>query len=302
MKYEIIIVIIFILFTSQASYLYANEDDKEPIFYSIMPGGTHFYNGDILEGIAFSTLEVSLITTGILINNNLEKDVRNEWNIPLLLTSQIYLIDKWRHLQKWERSKIKNQNNKYPIRFDSTPLSKLLIAPFDYEVISHPLVIAAGLLGIVDGIVAYPKNKRKYSDISTVVALNNKMSRQTGTYYYECMAFAGSYGAAVSEEMLFRGLLLPLIDCKFGKRAGLITTSMTFGLAHLFNSDIDKPLYFISQATLAGLVFGYYVQQNDYRLSEVIAAHFWYNIASLTTTWLHNPNENPLGIGVNFKF
>lgn len=128
------------------------------------------------------------------------------------------------------------------------------------------------------------------------------MNRKSGTYYYECMAFAGSYGAAVSEEMAFRGFLMPLLDRKYGKRTGLITTSLTFGLFHLFNADIDKPVYLVSQATVAGFIFGYHVQQNDYRLSEVIAAHFWYNFALLTTTWLHNPKENPLGIGVNFTF
>ena len=78
------------------------------------------------------------------------------------------------------------------------------------------------------------------------------MSRKNGTAAYISSAGAVSLGAAVSEEMLFRGIVLPILDYKFGQRTGLITSSLVFGSLHLFNPDIDRPLYFISQATAAG--------------------------------------------------
>lgn len=301
MKYKILIFTFLIL---EVSNIYAKDDDRVPVFYAIVPGGTHFYDGDIGEGMAFFITEVSLLTMGVLTNNKLEKDKRTELNIPLLLASQLYAIDKWRYFQKTQlRFRQKYPNYKSIIRFDSTPLSELLLAPFNPKVISSPLVITFAALGVIDGIiVSYSKDNKKYSDISTVVALNNQMSRKTGTYYYESIAFAISYGAAVSEEMMFRGLLLPLLDYKFGKRTGLITTSLIFGLLHLCNSNINQPIYFITQATLAGFVFGYHVQRNDYKLSKAIAAHFWYNFVSMTTIWIINPKENPLGIGVRFEF
>jgi len=304
MKYKILKILIFAFLILEVSNIYAKDVDRVPVFYAIVPGGTHFYDGDMKEGMAFSITEVSLLTIGVLINNKLEKDSRTELNIPLLLASQLYAIDKWRYFQKTQlRFRQKYPNYKSIIRFDSTPLSELLSAPFNPKVISSPLVITFAALGVIDGIiVSYSKNNKKYSDISTVVALNNQMSRKTGTYYYESIVFAISYGAAVSEEMMFRGLLLPLLDYKFGKRTGLITTSLIFGLLHLFNSNINKPVYFITQATLAGFVFGYHVQRNDYKLSKVIAAHFWYNFVSMTTIWIINPKENPLGIGVRFEF
>ena len=102
--------------------------------------------------------------------------------------------------------------------------------------------------------------------------------------------------------MLFRGILMPSLDNRFGKRAGLVSSSVIFGLIHLFNSDIDKPVYFIGQATAAGFAFGYQVQRNRYRLDKAVAAHFWYNIVSMTTTWLVNPEENPLRFSVKVAF
>ncbi|MFQ5793716.1 MAG: lysostaphin resistance A-like protein [Candidatus Bipolaricaulia bacterium] len=305
-KYElsrILKVSAFLLVIIGISNAYAQDDDRVPLLNAIIPGGTHFYEGDIREGLAFLIPEASLFALGVFINDQLETETSQEWSIPWLVAGQLYGIDKWRYFQK---SQLRLQqgfpNYQLPIRFDPTPLSELLFAPFNPKVILSPLVLTFAALGIIDGIVAYPKNNENYSDISSVIALSNQMDRETGTYYYESMALVVSYGAAVSEEMMFRGLLLPVLDAQLGKRRGLITTSLIFGLLHLFNSDIDKPLYFVSQATLAGLVFGYHVQRNDYRLSEAIAAHFWYNFVSMTTTWLTNPKENPLGIQVRFEF
>lgn len=303
MKYKILEISVFISLVFGVYNIYAKNDDSVPLFYSLLPGGQHFYDGDIGEGMAFSISEVSLLTTGLLLNDKLEKNNKTEWNVPLLLAGQIYTIDKWRYIQKIQSRFLQEHPDcQLPIRIDTTPVSKLLLAPFNTKVITSGLVITFVGLGVVDGIVSYSKNKKKYSDISTIVALSKQMDRRAGTYYYESMAFAVSYGAAVSEEMMFRGLFLPLLDYKYGKRTGLIISSLTFGLLHMFNPDIDKPLYLVSQATLAGFVFGYCVQHNDYRLSKVIAAHFWYNFVSMTTTWIINPQENPLGVGVRFKF
>jgi membrane protease YdiL (CAAX protease family) len=278
-------------------------DTRVPLLCLVLPGGTHFYAGEILNGIVFSTSEISLFVTGILTNNRLLEDDVKELNIPLILASQVYTVDKWLYFQK---SQLEFQQEypecECPVKLDLTPLPDLLTAPFKPRVFLRPLVITFAVLGVVDGIISYPEGSGKYSDISSVVAVGNEMSRQAGTCYYESMAFATSYGAAVSEEMFFRGLLLPVLDWKLGETAGLVTTSLTFGLLHLSNSDIDRPVYLVTQATLAGLIFGYNVQRNDYRLSEAIAAHFWYDFVSMTTTWILNPKENPLGVSVTLRF
>ncbi|MBI4552722.1 MAG: CPBP family intramembrane metalloprotease [Candidatus Latescibacteria bacterium] len=290
------LLLVFMLGTSNTS---AQDDTRIAPFYALVPGGVHFHDGDIGTGLVFSATEVSLLTTGILINHRFD---RRELNVPLLLAGQLYAVDKWSSFQKRQLRLQARDPNASSLRVDPTPLPRLLVAPFDPRVVSDPFVLTFAALGFIDGIVAYPRHHRTFSDIATVRAFSRRMSRATGTSYYEGAAGVVSYGAAVSEEMTFRGLLLPLIDHRFGRRTGLVTTSVTFGLAHLFNADIDKPVYFLSQATIAGFVFGYHVQRHDYRLSTVIAAHFWYDVVSATTTWLINPQENPLGVQVGLRF
>lgn len=286
---------------SLSSVSYASSN-KIPTTYLLLPGGTYFYEGDYKTGAAFAVPEIGLLTAGILVNDKMGKqDKKPEINVPSLLSFQLYAVDKWSYFQK-EVLREKAENPEFWLKIDDTPLSDLMVAPFKREVISSPLVVAFALLGIADGIYGYPERKRSFSDIDNVTAMGNRMSRDSGTGYYEGMAFAVSYGAGVSEEMLFRGFMLPVIDYKYGKRAGLVSSSLTFGLLHAFNPGLHNPAYTVTQATLAGFIFGYSVQREDYKLSKAIAAHFWYDFLSMTTTWLANPNENPLGVQVSFRF
>lgn len=273
-----------------------------PTGYLLLPGGTYFYEGDYKTGATFAIPEIGLLTAGVLINDKMGKqDKTPELNVPSLLFFQLYTVDKWSYFQK-EVLHQKMENPGFKLKVDDTPLSELMSSPFKPKVVSSPLVVAFALLGIADGIYGYAGNKRSFSDITNVTAMGNKMSRDSGTGYYEGMAFAVSYGAGVSEEMLFRGFMLPVIDYKYGKRAGLVSSSLTFGLLHAFNPGLQNPAYTVTQATLAGFIFGYSVQKEDYKLSKAIAAHFWYDFLSMTTTWLANPNENPLGVQVTFNF
>ncbi len=293
--------LLFIIFFSLAPLSHASSSEI-PTGYLLLPGGTYFYEGDYKTGAAFAIPEVGLFTMGILINDKMgQQDKTPEINVPSLLSFQLYAVDKWSYFQK-EVLRVKAENHEFKLTIDDTPLSDLMVAPFKREVISSPLVVAFALLGIADGIYGYPEKKRSFSDIDNVTAMGNRMSRDSGTGYYEGMAFAVSYGAGVSEEMLFRGFMLPVIDYKYGKRAGLVSSSLTFGLLHAFNPGLHNPAYTVAQATLAGFIFGYSVQKEDYKLSKAIAAHFWYDFFSMTTTWLTNPNENPLGVQVTFNF
>jgi len=273
-----------------------------PFLLWMLPGGPYFYEGDTGRGLCYSLLEASLFTAGILVNDKLGSSPKKEWNIPFQLSSQIYAIEKFSYYRKYVLRIKQNPDYNFRYEMDATPVSELFAAPFNPKVVSSPFVLVFAALGIIDGIISYPEGNRGYRDISGVRAMNTVMSPGAGTLYYEAAAFSVSYGAALSEEMMFRGMFMPIIDYVYGKAAGLVSTSLVFGLMHLFNPDIEKPLYFVTQATLAGFAFGYNVQKNDYKLSKAIAAHFWYNMVSMTTTWLINPNENPLGIGVTFKF
>ena len=143
-----------------------------------------------------------------------------------------------------------------------------MTTPFGKDTILSPFMIAWALLEIVDGIVAYPGQNGGWNDIGNILIFERDMNRTRGTVAYGVSAAALSWGAAVSEEMLFRGLLLPALDSRYGRRTGLFSSSLVFGVLHLFNSDIDRPLYFFGQAILAGFVFGRHVQNNGYRLKR----------------------------------
>jgi membrane protease YdiL (CAAX protease family) len=292
-----------LLLPATSSRLAADNGGSEriPLFYLLAPGGTHFYEGDVKEGFSFAASELTLLTTGILIDGRMGRYEKRELNVPLLLSGQVYIMDKWSYYQK-SLLRMYRDDDTPSIRVDPSPLSDLMLAPFKRKVVFTPMVLAFAALGIVDGLVAYESGDKRFPDISSVTAFDNRMSRDTGTLYYESSSFAVSWGAAVSEEMLFRGLLLPVLDYKLGKRTGLAASSLTFGFLHLANPDIDNPEYLVAQATFAGFIFGYNVQNSDYKISQAIAAHFWYNFVSMTTTWLANPRENPIGAGVSFGF
>ena len=289
------IFILIILFCGNDSV--AAENKNAPTIYELIPGGTHFYEGNTGKGLAFLASEVSLLAAGILLENRRD----SELNIPLLFAGQIYTIDKC----DYSRRKISDYYRNYShrdrtVRYDTSPLNELMTAPFRPSVIFSPLVLCWAVLGFFDGMYAYPEHTATWHDIDNARFYGSTPGRGESTLWYETSVSAVSWGAAVSEEMLFRGLLLPTLDKQFGKRAGLISSSLVFGLLHLSNPGIDNPVYFVTQATVAGLAFGYNVQRNQYRLDKAIAAHFWYNIVSMTTTWLANPKENPLEFRVRF--
>jgi len=277
---------------------HAEENRSAPLVYELLPGGTHLYAGDTGKGVAFLAAEVSLFAAGVLIDRNETGGL----NVPFVLSGQVYAMDKCEYSRRNLAGYFGAARGDGGVRSVPSSLSGLMTAPFRKETVLSPFVLCWALLGIADGIAAYPAREGSWKALASARMYGGTFDRAGGTFVYESSAALLSWGAAVSEEMLFRGLLLPVLDRSFGKRTGLVASSLVFGMIHLFNSDIDRPVYFIGQATAAGFAYGGYVQKHGYRLERVTAAHFWYDFVSMTTTWLMNPRENPLGVGVGFAF
>jgi len=278
-----------------------SQAEEMPLGYAMLPGGTYFYHGEIGNGALFAVPETGLIALGISASTNLgSQGGVPEINVPLLLGAQLYVVDKWSYYQQ-QMILIRDGNPSGAPPVDRTSLGGLMLAPFKPDIISSPIVILSALLGVADGLYGYPQRSGSYSNISSVTAMNRFMSRASGTAYYEGAAFAVSYGAGVSEEMIFRGMLLPILDYKYGQKSGLWVSSVSFGLLHSLNPGASG-IYLPAQATAMGLLFGWQVQEDDYKISKTIAAHFWYDFISMTTTWLANPGQNPLGVQVAFGF
>ncbi len=70
--------------------------------YIIIPAVLYFWKGqgDVGDGLAFSIAEVSLFAAGIIMNEKIGRDNKTELNIPMLLSGQLYLVDKWSYFQK----------------------------------------------------------------------------------------------------------------------------------------------------------------------------------------------------------
>ncbi len=272
-----------------------------PPGFALLPGGTYFYQGEPAKGALFAVPEIGLVALGVAASPNLASQGGTpEINVPLLLGGQLYVVDKWSYYQQ-QMILFNAANPSAGPPVDRTSLGDLLLAPFNPSVISSPLVILSGLLGVADGLYGYPQRSGTFTNINTVTAMNRRMSRDSGTAYYEGASFAVSYGAGVSEEMVFRGMLLPILDYKYGRRTGLLVSSLSFGLLHSLNPGAGG-IYLPAQATALGLLFGWQAQEDDYRISKTIAAHFWYDFISSTTTWLANPSQNPLGVQVALGF
>jgi len=197
----------------------------------------------------------------------------SEWNAPLILAQQMYAVDKFRYFHK--RAEFINTTfftGGSGARVDTTSLSKLLAAPFTPTVVAKPFVIVFMLLGIADGILGYELGEGTIKDVDRVLPFRTNLNRAEGTLYFETAAAALSYGAAVSEELIFRGLCQPYFDNRFGQFGGLLINSAIFTSLHVFNRNIERPAYFLSQAFIASLVLGRKAQKEQYELRQGIAA------------------------------
>jgi len=90
-----------------------------------------------------------------------------------------------------------------------------------------------------------------------------------------------STGAAISEEVFFRGLLFTIIAPIFGLWPALIISSLSFGFAHF--PKLGAPQQVIE--TILGGIFGYAFILSGYNLAVPIAIHATYDFITIMVTW-----------------
>jgi membrane protease YdiL (CAAX protease family) len=113
-------------------------------------------------------------------------------------------------------------------------------------------------------------------------------------------AFAGSISlnAAVGEEALFRGWLLPMLTEKSGRfwvANGL--QAAIFGGLHA--SQADSFAFVIG---LGGLYNGWVTRRNDWSIREVIFQHFWYDVAVITAELLRDDARTVTLLPIKIRF
>lgn len=268
----------------------------------LLPGGTHFAEGNKGKGWAFAATEWSLLAGGLAFDSHLKADNESEYyNYPLLVAQQVYVVDKMDYYLK-QFHQIAQQND-MPYRYAS--LKDMLLAPLDYKQFKEPLVWGMVGFGVAMSALSWYTGNYHIQDIESIWGYGQQLPLAGGHAAYSATGTTISYGAGLSEEMLFRGLLQPALSMKRGSAFGLHASSLLFSAAHLPSYlTIKNPWELalaVGQITAFGYFFGINARNNEYDIRTAIAAHTWYDIAVILGSWIAAPDMNPLGFRVSFR-
>lgn len=276
-----------------------------PEWTLVVPGATHFYNKDIGKGLIFSGLTVGGIAYGLA---NQDKFVNESsspyYNFPFLLGMQAMNVDKL----DFFRNRLEYISHNLPdFRYDPISYNELLIAPFQPKNIFTPITGIFVAAAVAELFLLGPKPNRYFGQVNQMMVMDRYMQPNQALALYGGVSMAASYGAGVGEEYVFRNAVMPMLDYHYGQKKGLIYSSLAFGAMHFTNVFMtDKPDYRmallqVAEASLAGFLLGYDVQKRGYDIGPAVAAHVWYDFVLMLGSFLVNPQNNFLGVSVQFR-
>jgi membrane protease YdiL (CAAX protease family) len=164
-------------------------------------------------------------------------------------------------------------------------LGDLFTAPFDFRFLGRWTTLAD---------LAFT------AAVTTWVLTEGPDDRIYRPFRWHDAAFATSLSlnAAVGEEALFRGWLLPMLMQKLGGRfwlANFIQAGL-FGLGH---PQAEEFAVVIGAGALWG---GWQTRRNDWSVREVIFQHFWYDVAVVTAMLLRDDRHVVTLMPVRIRF
>jgi hypothetical protein len=173
----------------------------------------------------------------------------------------------------------KERGDFYFLVHDDETTGDLLLAPFQPAYLLEPTVI------IPLGVLA-----------AAVIVGHNSGSEGSQQVSFTDGAFLGgiSYGAGVSEEILFRGYLMMNLRQSWGNDFwSLAATSTLFGAAHISSSNpVPWP------QLLAGFYFGWLTERNQWTLSRSIFLHSWWDVIAFAAEFSSNAVEHKIFLPV----
>lgn len=281
------------------------EPTKHPYWTFLVPGASYFNEGKIAQGVGFSILELGGIYIGIRYDDNLNNDKTTPYyNYPLFIGVQAFQIEKLNYFRKL----LEVRKYKYPeFLYDELSDKELYLAPFKKKNIFTP--ITGGLVLLAGISLGIEKNNEKHtiSEVERISYFTRYIDRNSALAIYGTITLAMSLGAGIGEEYLLRNYLMPLLDHRYGQKKGLLYTSLGFGLFHLTNAFLTKkPDYRdlflqVGVATIGGYFLGKDVQNRNYNIGPAVAAHVWYDFALMLGSFLINPENNILGVNLQFS-
>ena len=152
-------------------------------------------------------------------------------------------------------------NSRYRMSPPRESLSDLAASPFTWRYLSRPttfIPLAIQAIGV------FSKGNHYRIDRATDVRAND-------LYAFN---FVVNEMTAVGEEAMFRGFMNNEFSDRYGNRAGLLISSLIFGLSHNGSGQTADAL----EATAAGLYLGWLHQRNGFEAAEGAALHYWINV------------------------
>lgn len=149
---------------------------------------------------------------------------------------------------------------------------RLRFKPVDLGIGLGAAIMAFGLAAVASGAVSNLVNLTDESQAeNTQFLLDAK-----GTPWLAVFLVAAIVGAPLTEELLFRGLILRAFEKRFGKVVAVIGSMVAFTLPHFTGSNLDGTLVLFASIGAVGLVFGVLTVVTD-RLGPAIVAHVIFN-------------------------
>lgn len=175
--------------------------------------------------------------------------------------------------------------SKYGFFASNEDLGELLAAPLDFRFLKRWTTL-------VD--VAFT------AGITTWVLTHDSGGSNDRPYRWHDAAFATSLSlnAAVGEEALFRGWLLPMLTQKLDRRFWLAN----FIQAGLFGLGHPQADAFAVVIGAGALYSGWQTRRNDWSIREVIFQHFWYDVAVVTATLLRDDRHVVTLLPITIRF
>jgi membrane protease YdiL (CAAX protease family) len=271
------------------------------MLWSLIPGGGHFYLGDPLTGATYATLTTAFLATGFEVsrrNDELQRD--DEVNVAAIIGEKIW---EYSIFTTFRESATRAGVDLRANGFDDTPTASLLAASFDPDQFLRWQVFGAALLGATaSAVAAHNRDGGRLIDVERAYMFGSDFDRDDATALYGASALGVSMGAGLSEEALFRGVLQPILQDRWGRTPGLWAASGVFGAAHVVGVDGEPNVAGALFATAAGAYFGWMYNQDGNRLAGPVAAHFWYDFMIFATAWAMEPDDTPFGFDVEFQF
>lgn len=310
MKIRLLIVIIILsnisieVFCQLPDTNLVEKPELLPTWTFFVPGATYFYQNRLTEGLIFSTMELGGVYFGIKYDNSLKSNSSSPYyNYPLFLGLQAFQTEK---LGNFKNQLEVIKYHRPDFKYHDISEKELYIAPFRKENIFTPITGGMVLLaGVFLGFEKY-NEKNNISNVEQMYFIDRYIPRDKALGIFSATSIAMSWGAGVGEEYICRNYLMPILDYKYGKKKGLIFSSLTFGVLHFQNVLFaDKPDYGavllqVGEATIAGYFLGRDVQKRDYNIGPAVAAHMWYDAVLMIGSFLINPEDNFLGVNIKF--